>query len=122
MKELVENDTEELPIDTFNTIFDKMKSKPGHKYDFLVKGGEGLKMALLNLFSIIWRQERLPEGWTDSMVIQLFKQRGSINQLSNFRHIHDKMDIFKLFSQMVTSSAEQKICPKNQKSCIPKHR
>ena len=124
MKEYVDNDIDELPLDTFNSIVEKMKSKPGHKYDFLVKGGEGLKRTLLDLFYIIWREEKLPEGWTDSTVIQLFKQRGSLNQLKNFRHIHDKMDIFKLFNQMVTSFAKEKIVEnmsKFQIACIPKH-
>ena len=125
MKEKVINDIEELPDEVFLETLQKLKLKPGNKYDFLIKGGNGLKMALLNLYKTVWREEKIPKGWTDSTVIQLFKNRGSINELANFCHIHDKLDVFKLFNQLVIYFAKQKIIAnmsKYQIACVPKHR
>ena len=121
----IENDIKELPIEIFNETIKGLKSKPGNKYDFLIKGGAGLKSALFNLFKTVWKEEKLPNGWTDSTVIQLYKHRGSLNELSNFCHIHDKLDIFKMFNQIVTHVAEENIIEnmsKYQIACVPNHR
>ena len=57
MKEKIDNDFDELPEDIFRQTVEKLISKPGNKYDFLLKGGKGLRMALLNLYKIVWREE-----------------------------------------------------------------
>ena len=125
MKEIIENDIEELPIEIFHETIKRLKSKPGNKYDFLIKGGTGLKSALFNLFKTVWKEEKLPNGWTASTVIHLYKHQGSLNELSNFRHIHDKLDIFKMFNQIVTHVAKENIIEnmsKYQIACVPNHR
>ena len=50
MLEVIDNDVIELSNETLDKNWSKLKSKPGKKYDFLVKGGDGLKAAVFNLF------------------------------------------------------------------------
>ena len=61
MKEVIENDVKDLPEEVFWKTVERLKSKPGNNYDFLIKGEKGLQLALLNLFKIVWREEKLPK-------------------------------------------------------------
>ena len=79
-------------------------------------------MALLNLFKIVWKTEEIPDSWYDTTLIQLFKGRGSIKVLDNFRHIHDKNFIFKYFGLIVMELVKEPIfknMPKFQIACRP---
>ena len=40
MLEVISNDVEDTPIEAFNKAFEKIKSKPGHKYEFYKKNRE----------------------------------------------------------------------------------
>ena len=42
MKEKIPNDIEELPVECFFKTLEKLKKKPGNKYDFITKSGNGL--------------------------------------------------------------------------------
>ena len=94
MAKVIQNYIEELPLERFLDIFEK----PGKKYNFLVRGGEGLKAALFTLFQSVWMTEILPEGWTDSTIIHVTKyNEPDIYDPASLRHIHNKLDIFKFF-------------------------
>ena len=60
MLEVIPDDLEELPEESFHKIYESLTKKPGKKYEFITKSGSSLKAALLNLFKIIWRTERIP--------------------------------------------------------------
>ena len=109
MVEVVENNVEVLPYETFIKTWNQIKSKPGKKYDFIVKGGEGLKEALFNLFQLVWEQEKIPEGWTVSTVTQISKGKPDINNPASLRHIHDKIDLMKMFLTVVMLNAKEVI-------------
>ena len=53
MEEIVPDDLEELPEETFWKTLVKLEQRPGSKYEFITKAGSSLKFALLNLFKII---------------------------------------------------------------------
>ena len=40
-------------------------------------------MAIFTLFQAIWRTEVTPESWQESTIHQLFKGKGSQNELDN---------------------------------------
>ena len=54
MEEEIPNDVDELPIEVFWKTFENLSSKPGKKYDFIVKAGDSFKNALFNLLRIVW--------------------------------------------------------------------
>ena len=63
MSERLENDVENLPIETFNKVLEAIQKKSGNKYDFVVKGGASLKEALFHLYKSIWKTEMIPQHW-----------------------------------------------------------
>ena len=124
MSEHIENDLEELPLQTFLEVYDNVKAKLSNKYSFVVKGGNDLKTAILNLFQVIWKTEDFPSAWQVSTLTQLFKG-GEINSLDCFRFIHVKDQLSKFFSQMIMFHAKEIITnnmTKFQIACKPGHR
>ena len=46
--------------------------------------------------------EKIPEGWKKSTLVQLYKGKGSSSDLTNYRNIHTKSDVRKLFGEIIT--------------------
>ena len=126
MKEKVEEDLEELPFDVFMKILNDLKNKPGGKYDFITKSGYNLLSSIFNLFQIIWRSERIPDDWRESLLTQLFKGgQKDFRELDSQRFIHEKNSILKFFQQIVmfyTKPLIYKNMSKFQIACKPGHR
>ena len=110
MEEKIPNDLEELPEESFHKVLESLMKKPGNKYEFITKSGSSLKFALLNLFKIIWRTERLPASWQESEVTQLWKGKGKTSELSSWHNIHDRNIMGKFFGQ--NSQSHQHQCSK----------
>ena len=125
MNEKVEDDIEELPVETFVRIFNYLKSKPGNKYDFIIKSGNSLLASIFKLFQIIWKGERIPDAWRESLLTQLFKGRGDFRECDSQRFIHEKNCILKFFQQIVmfyTKPIVYQNMTKFQIACKPGHR
>ena len=54
MLENIDDDLDELPSENFIKAFEKIKSKPGKKYEFFKGGGKSLMNVLYKLFSVVW--------------------------------------------------------------------
>ena len=125
MKEVIDEDINELSSETFEKILIALSKKPGQKYKFITRAGNSFKLALLNLFQIIWRTECIPSEWHESNVIQLPKGNKCSNSLENIRHIHDRNLYSKFFSQIVMAQAKPNLfenLSKYQIACRPGHR
>ena len=125
MTEMLNDDLDELPEYLFFQTLSEIAKKPGNKYDFIVKAGDSLVSALLNLFKVVWRTEKVPSKWHESRIIPVYKQKNSINDLVNYRHLHDKDPLGKFFGKIVISLAKEKIfhnMSKYQVACRPGHR
>ena len=123
MTEKQENESE-LTEEMFkNAIEDLKKSKP-EKYKFIINTGKDFRNALFQLFKVIWKEETKPDQWKLDTLLQIHK-KGSKLKLDNFRFIHIKEDIPKLFGFIVTKEAKQKIIEnmsKFQIGAVPGHR
>ena len=109
----------------FMKAFEKIKSKPGMKYEFFKKAGNSLLMAVYNLFRMVWRTERIPSKWLESTVIQLSKNKKKVGELPFMRNIHDRSELYKFFGLVVVTSAKETIfnnMTKFQIACKPGHR
>ena len=49
MNEIIENDTNFLSEEMFENTYSMLKQKSGSKYDFILKGGTALKVALFKI-------------------------------------------------------------------------
>ena len=123
MAEVIENDVE-FSETLFNDCLKILKKKSPKKYAFILKGGEALKKSLVALFRYVWTTEDKPDQWRRTILIQLHK-KGSKDDMGNYRNIHTKMDIPKLFGFMVISPAKVPIIKnmsKYQIGTVPGHR
>ena len=106
MKESEVVNSDQLDSETFEKTCLDLSKKPGSKYDFITRAGANHKLALFNLFRIIWEKEILPEGWLESTIIQLKKGKRFDNDLDDIRNIHDRDLLSKVFSHMAMSKAK----------------
>ena len=120
-----QNDQEELTYDDFQTRNKKIGSKNGEKYKFLINAGQGFQNCLFNLFKQVWATEEKPQQWRNTIVIQLYKGKGSINEFQFQRYIHTKEEVPKYFEGIVVDKSKDKLvkgCSKFQIGGIQKHR
>ena len=125
MIEVTHGDCENLRHDQFKSALDYVSKKHSNKYKFILKGGKSLLSAIYDLFSKVWRTEVIPDVWFNSTLVQLYKGKGSINELDSMRYIHIKADIQKLFGQIVISAAKDNLIDNMSKFQIatkPGHR
>ena len=61
------DDHEEIPIESFNKAWKKIKSKPGRKYEFFKNAGNSLQEALFNLLRAVWKAEKIPSQWMEKL-------------------------------------------------------
>ena len=108
MKESVENDIV-FSKELFQKSFSALKKKNSHKYDFILKAGQSLHLALYHLFENVWNSESEPDQWRNTNIIQLYKGKGSKDDISNYRNIHTKLETPKFFGHIVVSEIKDKI-------------
>ena len=108
-REFVEDDHNELTVEQFERTMSTLLKKKPTKYEFLLKGGYALKKALFHLCRVTWRTEEIPPTWHKSTLVQLYKGKGDRTELENYRHIHLKDDIPKVFGHLVMSAARDKL-------------
>ena len=81
--------------------------------------------ALFKLYKTVWDEEREPNAWRNTKVIQIYKSANNKSDLDSIRHIHTKEDIVKVFQHLVTNEVkpiiEQNTSP-FQIGAMPGHR
>ena len=116
---------EKLSLEDFESRRKKIISKCSEKYQFLLKAGQGFMNCLFNLCKQVWATEQKPQQWRDTIVIQLYKGKGNINEFSTQRFIHTKEAVPKYFEGLVVDKSKEKIisgCSKFQIGGLPNHR
>ena len=109
MMEKVDDDLDSITEQMFEETFQALKKKPGNKYEFIMNGGPAIKSALMSVCQSVWRYEKLPESWTETTLVQLYKGKGPKNNLENMRHIHIKNEFSKFFGHIVVSAMKSEI-------------
>ena len=91
----------------------------------MLKSGESYREAFFNLFENFWDTINIPEQWRKTIIIQLYKGKGPKDDFNNMRNIHTKLEIPKLFKNMLLLRARPKIVEgtsKYQIGAMPNHR
>jgi hypothetical protein len=68
----------------------KFEKKNKRGYDFLTKSGEMFKGCVGKLCRRILKDEIIPSGYYETLLVQLFKGKGSTQELGNSRFLHLK--------------------------------
>ena len=109
MKVINQEDEYDLSLSMFNDAIKRLKTKHPGKYIFIRNGGESLHKALFKLCKAVWTCEKIPDLWKQTNIIQLFKGKGNADELGNYRNIHTKIYIRKLFGDIVTHEMKEKV-------------
>ena len=109
MIEYLPNEEPELSLSMFNAALRRLNTKHADKYAFILKGGQSLLDAVFHLFKLVWSTEKIPSGWRKTSIVQLYKGKGDHTELSNYRNIHTKDEIRKVFGDIVTHELKLKV-------------
>ena len=71
-------------------LLDRLKAKNKRSYDFIVKSGQKFKEAILKLVKRVINMEEIPKTFLETVLVQLYKGKGSQQELSNSRFLHIK--------------------------------
>ena len=91
-KRMVEDkeDEDTFSHNDFQELLKNLGKKNKAKYKYILEGGQSFHGCLFRLFKIIWEKERKPSNWENTVAHQLFKGKGKMSKLSNYRFIHTK--------------------------------
>ena len=76
--------------DLFWLVVDRFEKKKKKSYDFLSKASKGFKEAMLTFCRRMHSEEKFPRRFWKTTLIQLYKQKGPMQQLSSHRFLHMK--------------------------------
>ena len=125
---MMENDKDSdsnIEKEEFDDILKKFKLKNKPTYQFLVNAGEGFKTAIYKMCRRMIHEETFPKSFSETMLKQLWKKKGSREELDNHRFIHLKHWKPRLTETLVTKMMKQEILKagtKYQIGGIPCHR
>ena len=106
MMEDIEDDLNQLTYHQFKDTMETISKRPGNKYEFICKAGPAVTSALFTIYQVVWDTEIIPTSWMKTMLVQVYKNSGDRAILDNYRHLHIKQDIPKVFGHMVMSVAK----------------
>ena len=109
MAEVIDDDLNQLSYQQFNHTMNSISKRPGKKYEFITQAGPALTAALFNVYQTVWETEVMPPSWMNTVLVQVYKDSGDRSCLDNYRHLHIKQDIPKVFGHMVMSVAKATI-------------
>ena len=84
-----------------------------------------MKRAIFKIFQFVYETEKRPDDWLNTTIVQIYKGKGDMDDLSNHRNIHMKDYLPKTFETIFVEKSKQKIikkCSKYQIGAIPSHR
>ena len=115
-----EKEEEELSMEDFHKIILHFKKKGKDSYNFITKSGNSLKNTIFTICQKIWESENIPSQWEETTLIQLFKGKGSRENLDFYRFIHSKPWLPKLFEGIVVQKMKINLVNKMSKFQIAK--
>ena len=80
----------EITEELFWQVVNKFEQKNKKSCDFLTKAGKGFKEAILKFCQRMHNEEKFPSRFYQTTLVQLYKQKGPMQQLSSHRFLHMK--------------------------------
>ena len=80
----------EVSLEEFEIVLAKFATKDTKTYDFLIKAGDKYKEAIFKLCKRIIEKEEVPQTFHKTVLIMIWKRKGSMDILRNNRFLHMK--------------------------------
>ena len=95
--------------ESFEEVMSDLERKNKRSYDFIVKADKSYKIAIFGLCKRILEKEEIPLRFYLTMLVQLFKSRGSPQELTNFRYLHLKHYLPRVCESLVVNEMKDDI-------------
>ena len=89
-------------------VIDKVKLDNKKVYRDLTKSGPIFHNAILNFFNKCYREETIPDEWSETELMKLYKNKGKRTDLKMNRFIHLKPFMPKTFEKLLMKKIEKK--------------
>ena len=104
-KKVTCNDHNFMSVENIVKAFKTIKIKNCEGFDripqrILIEGMENLIVPAHRLFNLIYRQKKIPEQWSMSKIIPIYK-KGSKSEIENYRPIANLCSMTKVFEQLI---------------------
>ena len=109
MSERITEEEFELTSKMFYDSLTRLTKKNPQKYKFILNGGNSLVNALFILYKQVWETEKIPSGWKNTDIVQIFKGKGLAEDLTGYRNIHMKTQERKAFGDIITHELKRKV-------------
>ena len=86
-------------------IFQKRKSV----YLDFINSGNDFKVAVFHLVNKIYQSGKIPESFHYTKLTKIYKKKGSVNEVTNYRFIHSKPWIAKLMEKIIVYQIDHQI-------------
>ena len=114
--EIVENSWNEIDPDDrrlnredFARIMEKIKAKKKGVYTDLINGGGKFHDAIFTALARIFASGEVPDSFRTTFLTKIFKKKGSMKVISNYRFVHGKDFLPKLCEKLVVDKIESKV-------------
>ena len=124
MEDTTDEDTH-VTEEEFNNIVPKFKKKNKKSYEFLTKSGKDFQSSIYKFCKRMLDEEDFPSDFSITVLYQLWKRKGSKENLNNHRYIHMKNWLPRLTESLAVSMMKEDIIQngaKYQIGGIPGHR
>ena len=99
----------EVTEETFEEVMKNLEYKNKRSYDLIVKADNSYKRAMFGLFKRILSTEIIPKRFYNSQLVQLYKGKGSAQELSNSRFLHLKDWLPRVCESLAVSNMKEDI-------------
>ena len=102
-------DNFEITKEKFDDAVDELARKNKRSYDFITKTGKGLKDTIFRLIRRMIEEEVFPEKFYETILCQLWKKKGSVENLNNHRYLHMKNWLPKMCEMLTVQEMKTEI-------------
>ena len=117
IQEIMENKDGKFHVteEAFERVMDNLEKKNKRSYDFVVKSSSEFKRAIFKLCKRISCSENIPSRFFLTILIQLYKGKGCLQQLTNSRYLHIKDYLPRVFEALVVDDMKDDIVAASSK-------
>ena len=115
----------EISEEDYDDVIIKFKRKNKRSYDFLIKAGDLYRRSIFKLCRRMLKEESFPDSFFETTLQQLWKKKGSRQDLGSYRYLHVKRWAPKLVEALTVKDMKDDIIENGNKFCIggiPGHR
>ena len=107
-----EGETFEVTFEEYEKVLTKFARKDTKTYDFILKSGDEYKKAIYKLCKRIIEKEEVPASFHKTVLIMLWKRKGSMEILKNNRFLHMKEVLARCVDAIIVNQMKEPLTSK----------